>query len=71
MFFIFRPVDTPQSYNKGPQPTQAATRSAASPLSPPRQGATVYPPFSGVPAREAPIRYVQSPYGTVPVIEDN
>lgn len=62
---ICRPVDTPQSYSKGPQQTQTGSRSAASPLSPPRQGATTnYPPFSGVPAREAPIRYVQqSPYG--------
>lgn len=67
---ICRPVDTPQSYSKGPQPTQVGSRSAASPLSPPRPGATTnYPPFSGMPAREAPInRYVQqSPYGAVQV----
>lgn len=70
LFSFCRPVDTPQSYSKGPQPTQVASRSAASPLSPPRQGATTnYPPFSGMPAREAPInRYVQqSPYGAAQV----
>lgn len=68
--FFCRPVDTPQSYSKGPQPTQVGARSAASPLSPPRQGATTnYPPFSGMPAREAPInRYIQqSPYGAIQV----
>lgn len=70
LFFFRRPVDTPQSYSKGPQPTQVGARSAASPLSPPRQGATTnYPPFSGMPAREAPInRYIQqSPYGAIQV----
>lgn len=62
--YHFRPVDTPQSYNKSaPLPTQ--TRSAASPLSPPRPGqgaANTFPPFSaGVTAREAPLR---THYGT-------
>lgn len=67
-------MDTPQSYTKGGQQTsQTVSRSAASPLSPPRQGAaTTYPPFSGVHAREAPIRYVQqSPYPTVPFRENS
>lgn len=66
-------MDTPQSYSKGgPQSSQTVSRSAASPLSPQRQGtATTYPPFSGVHAREAPIRYVQqSSYATVPFREN-
>lgn len=82
-FFHFnRPVDTPQSYNKGGNQPSQTSRSAASPLSPPRPGgaATTYPPFSsGVPAREAPVRYVQqsayssnifreNPYARVPQV---
>lgn len=69
---IHRPVDTPQSYSKGgigpPQQQQPTSRSAASPLSPPRPGpgaANTYPRFADVTAvREAPHRYVQqSAYG--------
>lgn len=70
VFLCYRPVETPQSYNKsGTQPSQTS-RSAASPLSPPRPGgaATTYPQFSsGVPAREAPVRYA---YGTIPYREN-
>lgn len=62
---IHRSVDPAQSYSKGgPTPSQSAPRSAASPLSPPRPGpgagAANYPPFAGAPAREAPLRYVQT-----------
>lgn len=73
MFPCYRPVDTPQSYTKGgSQSSQTVSRSAASPLSPQRQGsATTYPPYSGVHAREAPIRYVQqNSYATVPFREN-
>ncbi|XP_055538502.1 nuclear receptor corepressor 1 isoform X2 [Wyeomyia smithii] len=62
---IHRSVDTVQVYSKGgPPQSQTASRSAASPLSPPRPGpgasAANYPPFAGAPAREAPLRYVQN-----------
>lgn len=51
LFCICRPVDTPQSYSKGPQPSPAAS-----------------PQSYRVPAREAPIRYVQqNPYGAMQV----
>lgn len=67
---IHRPVDTPQPYTKGgigPPPSQQPTsRSAASPLSPPRPGGavnhTAYPRFSDVTATS--LRYVpQTQYG--------
>uniref|UniRef100_A0A182QH87 N-CoR GPS2-interacting domain-containing protein n=1 Tax=Anopheles farauti TaxID=69004 RepID=A0A182QH87_9DIPT len=63
---IHRSADTTQSYSKGgPSSVQSVPRSAASPLSPPRPGpgaagAANYPSFGGAPAREAPLRYVQS-----------
>ena len=68
-------MDTPQSYSKGGSQPSQTSRSAASPLSPPRAGpgaATTYPPFSGVTAREAPLRYVQQiPYGGAVSFREN
>lgn len=62
-----RTAETAQSYSKGGQtPSQTTVpRSAASPLSPPRPGpgaagAVSFPSYAGVPAREAPMRYVQN-----------
>jgi hypothetical protein len=67
-------VDSGQTYNKGGA-QQSQSRSAASPLSPPRPGpgaAAAYPPFPGAPARGAPLRYgQQSPYGTSVSFRDN
>lgn len=58
-------MDTSQSYKGGPPQPQTQSRSAASPLSPPRSGPgapTSYSPFAGA---GAPVRYIQqSSYGT-------
>lgn len=60
-------MDTSQSYKGGPPQPQTQSRSAASPLSPPRTGPgapTSYSPFAGA---GAPVRYIQqqqNSYGT-------
>lgn len=54
---------------------QTQSRSAASPLSPPRPGsgiATQFTTYTGQQAREAPVRYVQQgPFGSTVPFRDN